>query len=148
MCLQWQVAIVHNVLMLTKCQFDPWDRRVGRGCGSCILKRATARRSCGDGRRHDTDETSSLMADRYKAEGRDGGRRDEEGGRQPEGQIQVSVIGQTEVFGKRFCHFGLKVTSRVTLQPSHSDAVAELRPGDTLTSDLWSRIIAGLCLEP
>lgn len=26
MCLRWQVAIVHNVLMLTKCHFDPWRR--------------------------------------------------------------------------------------------------------------------------
>lgn len=90
--------------------------------------------------------TICLMADRYKAEGRDGGQRDEEGGRQPEGQmmaekgkkgrcnihfsLQVSVIGQMKVFGKRFCHFGLNVTSRVTLQSSHSDTVAELHPGE------------------
>lgn len=30
MCLRWQVAIVHNVLMLTKCHFDPWCGRAGR----------------------------------------------------------------------------------------------------------------------
>lgn len=30
MCLRWQVAIVHNVLMLTKCHFDPWRERSGR----------------------------------------------------------------------------------------------------------------------
>lgn len=33
--------------------------------------------------------TICLMADRYKAEGRDGGQRDEEGGRQPEGQMMA-----------------------------------------------------------
>lgn len=148
MCLQWQVAIVHNVLMLTKCQFDPWDQRVGRGCGSWILKRTTARCSCGDGRRHDTDETSNYLPNGRQIQGRreGGGQRDEEGERQPEGQmmagkgtkqrcdvhfsLQVSVIGQMKVFGKRFCHFGIKVTSRVTLQSSHSDTVAELHPGE------------------
>lgn len=30
MCLRWQVAIVHNVLMLTKCHFDPWRRPARR----------------------------------------------------------------------------------------------------------------------
>lgn len=148
MCLQWQVAIVHNVLMLTKCQFDPWDWRVGRGCGSWILKRATARCSCGDGRRHDTDETSNYLPNGRQIQGgrEGGGQRDEEGGRQPEGQmmvgkgtegrcgvhfsLQVSVIGQMMVFGKHFCHFGLKVTPRVTLQSSHRDTVAELHPGE------------------
>lgn len=29
MCLRWQVAIVHNVLMLTKCHFDPWRTASG-----------------------------------------------------------------------------------------------------------------------
>lgn len=83
MCLQWQVAIVHNVLMLTKCQFDPWDRWVGRGCGSWILKQATVWCSYGDGRRHDTDETGNYLPNGRQIQGRErGGKRDEEGGRQ------------------------------------------------------------------
>lgn len=72
MCLRWQVAIVHNVLMLTKCQFDPWDRWVGRGCGSWILKQATTRRSCGDGQRHDTDETSDYLPNGRHMQGKKG----------------------------------------------------------------------------
>lgn len=148
MCLQWQVAIVHNVLMLTKCQFDPWDRRVGRGCGSWILKRATARCSCGDDRRHDTDETSNYLPNGRQIQGgREGGGREmkrEDDSRKDRWwrekgtkgrcdvhfSLQVSVIGQMKVSGKRFCHFGLKVTSRVTLQSSHSNTVAELHPGE------------------
>lgn len=74
------------MLMLTKCQFDPWDRRVGRGSGSGILKRATARCSCGDGRRHNTDETSNYLPNGRQVQG-GRGKRDEEGGRQQEGQM-------------------------------------------------------------
>lgn len=48
MCLRWQVAIVHNVLMLTKCQFDPWVRRVGQGCGSWIHKQRLCAAPMGD----------------------------------------------------------------------------------------------------
>ncbi len=73
MCLQWQVAIVHNVLMLTKCQFDPWDRWVGRGCGSWILKQATVWCSYGDGRRHDTDETGNYLPNGRQIQGRERG---------------------------------------------------------------------------
>lgn len=73
MCLQWQVAIVHNVLMLTKCQFDPWDRWVGWGCGSWILKQATVWCSYGDVRRHDTDETSNYLPNGRQIQGRGGG---------------------------------------------------------------------------
>lgn len=71
MCLRWQVAIVHNVLMLTKCQFDPWDRWVGRGCGSWILKQATVWRSYGDRRRHDTDETGNYLPNGRQIQGRE-----------------------------------------------------------------------------
>lgn len=73
MCLQWQVAIVHNVLMLTRCQFDPWDRWMGSGCGSWILKQATVCFSYGDGRRHDTDETSNYLPNFRQIQG--GGRK-------------------------------------------------------------------------
>lgn len=76
MCLRWQVAIVHNVLMLTKCQFDPWDRWVGRGCGSWILKQATVWCSCGDGRRHDTDETGNYLPNGRQIQGRERGERE------------------------------------------------------------------------
>lgn len=72
MCLWWQVAIVHNVLMLTKCQFDPWDWWGGRGCGSWILKQATVWCSCGDGQRHDTDETSDYLPNGRHIQGRKG----------------------------------------------------------------------------
>lgn len=89
MCLQWQVAIVHNVLMLTKCQFDPWDWWVGWGCGSWILKQATVWCSYGDGRRHDTDETGNYLPNGRQIQGRErGGKRDEEGGRQYAGQMK------------------------------------------------------------
>lgn len=70
MCLQWQVAIVHNVLMLTKCQFDPWDRWVGWGCGSWILKQATMWCSYGDDRRHDTDETRNYLPNGRQIQGK------------------------------------------------------------------------------
>lgn len=84
MCLQWQVAIVHNVLMLTKCQFDPWDRWVGWGCGSWILKQATVWCSYGDGRRHDTDETSNYLPNGRQIQGVGKGG----GGRQWAGQMR------------------------------------------------------------
>lgn len=71
MCLWWQVAIVHNVLMLTKCQFDPWDRWVGWGCGSWILKQATVWCSYGDSRRHDTDETGNYLPNGRQIQGRE-----------------------------------------------------------------------------
>lgn len=74
MCLQWQVAIVHNVLMLTKCQFDPWDRWVGLGCGSWILKQATVWCSYGDGLRHDTDETGNYLPNGRQIQGRERGK--------------------------------------------------------------------------
>lgn len=91
MCLRWQVAIVHNVLMLTKCQFDPWDWWVGRGCGSWILKQATVWCSCGDGRRHDTDETGNYLPNGRQIQGRKSqgeGKRDEERERQHAGQMK------------------------------------------------------------
>lgn len=71
MCLRWQVAIVHNVLMLTKCQFDPWDRWVGWGCGSWILKQATVWCSYGDSGRHDTDETGNYLPNGRQIQGRE-----------------------------------------------------------------------------
>lgn len=137
MCWCWpSVSLIHGT--------GEWDG----ACGSWILKRATARCSCGDGGRHDTDETSNYLPNGRQIQGgrEGGGQRDEEGGRQPEGQmmagkgtkgrcnlhfsLQVSIIGQMKVFGQHVCHLGLKVTSRVTLQWSHTDAVAELHPGE------------------
>lgn len=108
MCLQWQVAIVHNVLMLTKCQFDPWRGWVGRGCGSWILKQATVWRSCGDGCRHDTDETSNYLPNgRVREEGRG----DEEGGRQRAGHMKNWML----CLGKKRRHKGRCCTCHFVL---------------------------------
>ena len=110
MCLRWQVAIVHNVLMLTKCQFDPWDRWVGRGCGSWILKQATVWCSYGDGGRHDTDETGNYLPNgrhTRQSEGERGGKRDEEGERQSAGRMKgwVSRLkkAQRQIQGLSLC---------------------------------------------
>lgn len=167
MCLLWQVAIVHNVLMLTKCQFDPWDRRVGRRCGSWILKRATARCSCGDGRRRDTDETSNYLPNGRqiqggkegwgggwrgrKTAGKDRWRRERRVGKRRKRcwvyLLQVSVFCKTKIFGKR-------VSIQSNIQ-SHNSGITQWQCScirswsiDTLTSDLLTHIITTLALKP
>lgn len=156
MCLRWQVAIVHNVLMLTKCQFDPWDRRVGRGCSSWILKRATARCSCGDGRRHNTDETSNYLPNGRQIQGgkeverKVGGRemkREEDSGKDrwwPEYCVRkrhkmkmLHLFFTTGKLSLAKWRFSLSVfplwhqSNRVTFQASHNGSVAIWDPGIT-----------------
>lgn len=107
MCLWWQVAIVHNVLMLTKCQFDPWDRWVGWGCGSWILKQATVWCSYGDSGRHDTDETGNYLPNGRQIQGREWEKQQEEGRRTYAGQMRGWVLHlkktQRQILHLSFC---------------------------------------------